>query len=490
MTNATQRQWIHKLYDVFKINISKITHADRDSKTKKIEKLDIDVNQIQRADHWADDSMHKNYLTNLSRAFMRDMIEFQSEYADIYFISRDQVQSSNEFLQMIFSKLNYWIQQKIDDIVTRQFLRLLVYLRIVFLQNSVFHRTQYFEHFLWHLNVFQHSLYIFFAIDVIVNLKNKNQDMNSQIRTIISILDQQMLNLNVSFTSMLIEDFKNQHQQTIKMKSKLNDFLKSKIVFTMTSIKRQKLFQFNTIVKNSKTIQKNFIFIDSRLLFFFSFTIVAVFTVVISLCFVSSSKKIFFARFKIAVARAIISSSVYQLSRIVHIVSDLHKKWTQNIGIDSSVNSMNEQYGDAWRKSWKSSEREFYFVRKIIITHVREQVKDEDEQSIAWSIEAKRASKDWTLNMLSKSIRKGYKVLKIGVRIASIQCYVMSWPVIKRLDSIEQYAQSQCLAESKENGHLMIHESWLESTSKDAWRAFMSILGELLYCQIISIMIL
>ena len=47
------------------------------------------------------------------------------------------------------------------------------------------------------------------------------------------------------------------------------------------------------------------------------------------------------------------------------------------------MNSINEQYDDTWRKNWKSNKREFYFVRKIIITHVREQIKNENEQNIA-----------------------------------------------------------------------------------------------------------
>ena len=426
MADATQRQWIHKLYDASKINISKITHAGRGSGTKEAEKLDIDVDQIQRAGHWAGDSMHKGYLTGLPRAFMRGMAGFQSEHAGTYFISRGQVQPSNELRQMIFPKLDYWIQQKTDDIATRQFLRLLAYLRIVFLQDSVLHRAQYPEHSLWHLDVFQHPLYTSFATDVIASLKDKDRDMDSQIRTAIPILGQQVLNLNASLASMLTEGFKNQHQQAAKMEGKLDDFLEGKIAFTMTPVKRQKLLQFNTVVEDSETIQEDPIPIDPRLLPFSSSTAAAASTAVTSLCFVSPSKKASSARSKAAAARATTPPPVYQLSRTVHTVSDLHKEWTQGIGTGPSVDSMNEQYGDAWRKGWKGSEREFYSVRKTIITHVREQAKGEDEQGIAWSIEAERASKGWTLNMLSKSIRKGYKVLGIGVRIASIQCYAMS----------------------------------------------------------------
>ena len=49
---------------------------------------------------------------------------------------------------------------------------------------------------------------------------------------------------------------------------------------------------------------------------------------------------------------------------------------------------MNEKYGDAWRKGWKGSEREFYSVRKPIITRIREEAGDDSVEAIAWAMEA------------------------------------------------------------------------------------------------------
>ena len=82
---------------------------------------------------------------------------------------------------MIFPKLDYWIQQKSDDIATKHFLNLLAHLRIVFLQDSVLLRPQYPEHCLCNLDVFKHPLYATFAADVIASLDDKDRDMDSQI---------------------------------------------------------------------------------------------------------------------------------------------------------------------------------------------------------------------------------------------------------------------------------------------------------------------
>ena len=166
-------------------------------------------------------------------------------------------------------------------------------------------------------------MYVSFAIDVVANFNDKNRNMNSQIRTTISILDQQMLNLNAFLINKLTKNFKNQHQQTMRMKNKLNDFLKSKITFTMISVKRQKMLQFIAI---SDEFTKKSIFIDSRLLFFFTFSI--------SFFFVSSSKKTVARQFKFTVETSISSfvvdvfifSSVYQFNRNINIITNFFKK--------------------------------------------------------------------------------------------------------------------------------------------------------------------
>ena len=66
-----------------------------------------------------------------------------------------------------------------------------------------------------------------------------------------------MFNLNSSLNILIIENFEKQQEQNVKIENKLNDFLKSKIVFTMTSMKRRKFFDINT--------KEAFISIDSQL---------------------------------------------------------------------------------------------------------------------------------------------------------------------------------------------------------------------------------
>ena len=133
LLNSTQRDWILKIYKHLNIQISKITHAKQNSETKNIEKLDIDVEQIQRADRWIDNFMHKDYFISLPRQFIRDIIDFQLKHVDTYFIVKKYIQSSKELLKLIFSKFNHWMKQSTKDITIKQFLKLLIYLRRIFL---------------------------------------------------------------------------------------------------------------------------------------------------------------------------------------------------------------------------------------------------------------------------------------------------------------------------------------------------------------------
>ena len=65
-----------------------------------------------------------------------------------------------------------------------------------------------------------------------------------------------MFNLNSSLNILMIESFKKQQKQSVKIENKLNDFLKNKIAFTMILMKRQKLLDVNT--------KEIFISIDSQ----------------------------------------------------------------------------------------------------------------------------------------------------------------------------------------------------------------------------------
>ena len=110
---------------------------------------------------------------------MRNIINFQSKHVDTYFIVKKQIQFLKEFLKLIFLKFDHWMKQSTKNIVIKQFLKLLIYLRMIFFQNSSLFRTNYVFHFLWRHEVFNHFLYTSFIINVFSRFENKNRNLNS-----------------------------------------------------------------------------------------------------------------------------------------------------------------------------------------------------------------------------------------------------------------------------------------------------------------------
>ena len=151
-------------------------------------------------------------------------------------------------------------------------------------------------------------------------LKHFNDDdknLNSQIRIAISILKQQILNLNVFLIDLINKSFKKQKEIIVTIVNKLDNFLKSKIIFTMTFVKRK---HFVKIAINQN--ENEIISINSR------------FRNINSIAFIFIS---FVSLFKQTIQQQIVrlsNSSIdefslksrYRLSRNVHTIVDFQKE--------------------------------------------------------------------------------------------------------------------------------------------------------------------
>lgn len=121
---------------------------------------------------------------------------------------------------------------------------------------------------------------------------------------------------------MINNDFEKQQQYTQQLKSKLDDFLKDKIVFQMTSMKLSHLVKTIMFMKrrdSNVNIIDEFIasiFIDLRLLSKFKDTSISTQNTAVTMSFATSSKRFesFFLKNK------------YSLSRNTHKIIELYRK--------------------------------------------------------------------------------------------------------------------------------------------------------------------
>ena len=234
ISDSTQRKWIKGVYAPLGLAYSKVTHAGRGSGTKYAELLNIHEDQIRRAAHWNSDAMHKGYLTTLPREFMRGMAGFDPKHPGTYHIARSAITPPSELLSAFWSPLDAALGVLFNDIATNQFVKLLQFLRIVFLQDSVFLRQKYPRHPLFDHSLFNMPEYGVFAEAVLANSVEKATDQNTLIRTALPHLGQQVVDLHVGLSGLLNAGFQKQETRFNLMEGKLDDFLTGKVTFTLT----------------------------------------------------------------------------------------------------------------------------------------------------------------------------------------------------------------------------------------------------------------
>ncbi|KAG2214157.1 hypothetical protein INT45_002647 [Circinella minor] len=142
ITYNTQRDGYMEALNAVGVNSSKITHINRGSALRAIADQDVPDNEQRRIGRWGSDRMVGCYLTSLPKQAMRALAGFYSQKAGAFWLPRSAVDPPQELQRLIFPKIEYWENmfergavQK--DLAGPNFLVLLKYLRIVFLQDSV-----------------------------------------------------------------------------------------------------------------------------------------------------------------------------------------------------------------------------------------------------------------------------------------------------------------------------------------------------------------
>lgn len=125
------------------ISTSKVTHANRKSALNMIAQEDVEGDQQRRVERWGTDRMVGCYVSSLPVEAMKSLAGFSGRNVN-YFLTRTSVIPPMSLQVLIFPDIEYW-QDKFknndgvqEDIAGPNFLLLLSYLRVVFLQVSVF----------------------------------------------------------------------------------------------------------------------------------------------------------------------------------------------------------------------------------------------------------------------------------------------------------------------------------------------------------------
>ncbi|CCE31025.1 uncharacterized protein CPUR_04876 [Claviceps purpurea 20.1] len=232
-----------------------------------------------------------------------------------------------------------------------------------------------------------------------------HRDLDSQIRTAMPILgqqlSQQLLNLQSSLTAMISTGFEKQQQYTQRLESKLDDFLEGRIAFQMTPVKLSHSVKTAVSMERGGSSTNSIgdsisiapIPIDPRL-----DTSTSTQNAAVTTSFATPSER----------PESSSLANRYSLSRNTHNVTDLHREWYVGYGGQPSIASLNDEHGCMWRKDWPGKDREFYSKRLAIMKHVKDKTHQEGStDAAAAALEKYRVKNKLSLNALAMKIRKG-----------------------------------------------------------------------------------
>ena len=195
LSDTAQRKWIKQVYETLGMKFLKVTHAGRGSGSQIAKGLNIEEDQICRAECWNTDSMHRGYLTTLPQKFMRGMAGFNPNHPDTYRIARTLVHPPDELLNSFWTPLNDLVNFPFNDIGTAQFVKLLFYLRIVLLQDAAIFYSRFPTHPLFQHDLFKMPAFEVFSAEVLAQLDETETDQNILIRQAMPLVSQSIVDL-------------------------------------------------------------------------------------------------------------------------------------------------------------------------------------------------------------------------------------------------------------------------------------------------------
>jgi len=406
--------------DLFKklgIHSTHFTHASRAAAAGHLEGSGVQQDQIRRAGRWSHDKMNDCYLTGLPMESLRAFAGFSVSKGS-YFIRRNTVEPSLELQKMIFPMADIWLDrlQRLDgcqeDLAGMGFLKLLIYARLVILQDSVLMQPKFPNLDIWKLPVFQTTEYYAFAEELRNSMSAVADPLDIRLQACVPIINEKLTLLQSTVTA---------HQQSSNaymstMLASVKSMLVASQAEITSTIKQQRLhitYNGDTLqlpspassIQHHTTLpmpsQNNAAIGRDSNETSTSNTLAAIGLTATPSTLVSDP-----VHDLPAVSTTTNSPlSTYRMSRILTTVQEL---WTEyEYGLDShmSIKQMDSELQNKWRQNDK--DRMHYNRRKLIWSKVQDMINQHglSESGAVERLEAYRKSKKLSLEKLNSIIK-------------------------------------------------------------------------------------
>lgn len=261
LSYETQLAWTNRIFHGAKLTIFKKTHAGRSQGARYAELSGVNEAQIRRAGRWNNDALSNCYLTHLPRKFVRAIAGFEPSVRGNYYLPRAKILPPSSLVQAVWPWVDQWLrwfdqnhssygtsdvggegfglqplpasEEDREDLAAQGFLRLLVELRTVLLQDSVLLQREFPHHPLWEDPLFVRPDYEEFAREVEQSLEDLEEPEEIRLRRAIPAIAERLNVVQLGLTQTVNEWGSRTHRTVKELNTRLDDFLLGRVSFIL-----------------------------------------------------------------------------------------------------------------------------------------------------------------------------------------------------------------------------------------------------------------
>ncbi|KAI3655070.1 hypothetical protein MP228_000450 [Amoeboaphelidium protococcarum] len=355
------RDMMKKVISLSGISASKVTHLTRKCAVNSAQAQEIDSGRLAAQGRWSSDALSKCYMSVQWDNLVK-LAGFSRK--SLYVIHRASITPSQELQMLIYPQLNSYLHLLEDNnqtLTTKLFIKTMLYLRIVLLQDAALLMESYPYLSLWNEPVFQTDQFRQFSQQV------KAACLDAELSGS-ELLDRLAPELQ-RVTQSNFEELKSQLNSQSAMLQSLNNSLMQSQNTISDVLQGRTAIRLNVDQGTSSAGQpapnggNNAEDDDAEVL-------------------------------------------DYKMNRSVVTVNTLWQEWTSGIAGGPAVQDLEATFGTKWRKD--QTESKFFNRRRVIIDEIKRMVNDNVascEQEAVRLLEIKRSSNLWSLDKLMKSIK-------------------------------------------------------------------------------------
>ena len=348
--------------------------------------LGISSDDISKHGKWNEDVLSNVYLSQINQRVIRGLAGFSPD-GRFYHLARSQVVPDEELATMVFPEIEDWESKIADgklevDYSRNNFLKLMKYLRVVFLQDSVFLREKFPNHVCWRAPIFATAAYMDFESQVkIAAIESSAAEPDDSIRRVAPVI-----------ASALTTAVGTMHTAMNLMEARINSNITANIAEpmsqTMAGLSRQcrSLQQFATSMRSIVEHAHNEFFVSDA-----PMDVANVETSTVA----NSS-----------VDPPIQTVPSYKMNPLVTTLPDLWQEWTGGYLGGPAVKDLYSEYKVRWCPDEAS--RRFFKRRQAIIEYIiqKAQHMGREVPQIVGCLESYRLANAKSIDFISKNLKK------------------------------------------------------------------------------------